>query len=66
MRKGGVLVDGKKHYHVEQIQSAYRRIDDKWMHMQYRLMLVLVVVATLLEAGMFFVLWELHVVKTSA
>lgn len=66
MRKGGVLVDGKKHYHGEQIQSAYRRIDDKWLHMEYRLMLVLVVVATLLEAGMFFVLWELHVVKTSA
>lgn len=59
-------MDGKKHYHVEQIQSAYRRIDDKWLHMQYRLMLALVVVATALEAGMFFVLWELNVVKTSA
>mgnify|MGYP000009161561 FL=1 len=66
MRKGGVLVDGRKHYHVEQIQSAYRRIDDKWLHMQYRLMLVLVVVATALEAGMFFVLWGLNAVETSA
>ena len=34
--------------------------------MQYRLMLVLVVVATALEAGMFFVLWGLNAVETSA
>ena len=63
--EGGVWVDGKKPQHVEQIQSAYRRIDDKWLHMQYRLMLALVAVATVLEAVMFLVLQTLDAVGIS-
>lgn len=55
-------MDGKKPQHVEQIQSAYRRIDDKWLHMQYRLMLVLVAVTTVTETVMFLVLQTLDVV----
>lgn len=55
-------MDGKKPQHVEQIRSAYRRIDDKWLHMQYRLMLVLVAVTTVTETVMFLVLQTLDVV----
>ena len=56
-------MDGKKHQHVEQIQSAYRRIDDKWLHMQYRLMLVLAVMTTVTETVMFLVLQTLDFVE---
>ena len=57
-------MDGKKHQHVEQIQSAYRRIiDDKWLHMQYRLMLVLAVMTTVTETVMFLVLQTLDFVR---
>ena len=55
-------MDGKKPQHVEQIRSAYRRIDDKWLHMQYRLMLVLVAVTTVTETVMFLVMQTLDVV----
>lgn len=56
-------MDGKKHQHVEQIQSAYRRIGDKWLHMQYRLMLVLAVMTTVTETVMFLVLQTLDFVE---
>lgn len=56
-------MEGKKHQHVEQIQSAYRRIDDKWLHMQYRLMLVLAVMTTVTETVMFLVLQTLDFVE---
>ena len=56
-------MDGKKHQHVEQIQSTYRRIDDKWLHMQYRLMLVLAVMTTVTETVMFLVLQTLDFVE---
>ena len=55
-------MDGKKPQHVEQIRRAYRRLDDKWLHMQYRLMLVLVAVTTVTETVMFLVLQTLDVV----
>lgn len=58
-------MDGKKTQHVEQIQNAYRRIDDRWLSMQYHLMLAMVVVSTVLEAAMFLVLKTLDVVEIS-
>lgn len=53
-------------YHIEAIESEYRRIDSKWLKMQYQLMLWLVVAATVIETVMFFVLREMAAITASS
>lgn len=50
---------------IEAIRKEYHRIDAKWLHMQYHLMLCLVIFTTVVEAGMFFVLRHLNLIATS-
>lgn len=51
--------------HIAAIQEEYRRVDGKWLRMQYQLMLWLVAFATLVEIVMFFVLQSFGMVFTS-
>lgn len=50
---------------LETIRSEYRRIDEKWLGRQYRLMLWLVVFTTGAEVAMAFVLQRMDVVSAT-
>ena len=43
----------KRHDNIATIRDEYRRIDAKWLRMQYRLMLWLMVVTVTVEIVMF-------------
>lgn len=55
----------KAFYHIAAIQNEYKRIDGKWLRMQYQLMLWLVFVTAVVEAVMFFVLNGLGAVNAA-
>jgi diguanylate cyclase (GGDEF)-like protein len=53
------------HQGAEAIRSEYRRLDDKWMRMQYQTTLWIILMATAAEIIMFFILHDLRMVHTT-
>ena len=47
---------------IETIREEYRRIDGKWLRMQYQLMIWLVLATTVAEVVMFFILRQLQLI----
>lgn len=57
--------DRQKILNTEAIQSEYRRLDEKWMEMQFQANLWMVLAATAIEISMFFILYEIGAVSTA-
>lgn len=55
----------KSHDNIATIRDEYRRIDAKWLRMQYRLMLWLTAVTVAVEIIMFFILREIGAITAS-
>lgn len=53
------------YFSVETIQNEYRRIDEKWLRIQYRLLLWLAAFTPVAEVGVFFLLRRLGAMEAS-